>query len=339
MCLVYGICILDNKLKKFMSEALFEKYPELFHYTTAVGLEGILSTKTLWATHYEYVNDSDEFKSFFKTRLPEVLGEVIPSALAEKYRDSPEFKSEVDGFPKGLEAFTQAFIGDALKATSEAIWGSYAPYLTSFCGATTPEITQDGLLSQWRGYGQDGGYAIVFNTQALEALFWLEHSKYLLKFQTICEIAYNPQSSERSDIKKLEDEVKTSFRNYIKTLEPTDIWASMVPNIRMALMHKHGGFSEEAEVRIAIIPSTSTEFEEAALSSSPSTKKLLPTTFSIKDGLLVPRLTLFNGLPIKRIIVGPHPDSVRRKKSVEMLLAKYKVQAEVTCSKIPYVGR
>lgn len=322
-----------------MAEALFEKYPELFHYTTAVGLEGILRTKTLWATHYEYVNDSDEFKSFFKMRLPIVLEEVIPSAIAEKYKDSPEFKSEVDNFQGGFEAFTQAFIADALTATREAIWDAYAPYLTSFCGAKTPEVSQDGLLSQWRGYGQDGGYAVVFNTQALETLFWLEHSKYLLKFQTICEVTYTPESGKRSDIEKLEDEVKASFKNFIKTLEPSEIWGAIVPNVRMALMHKHGGFSEEAEVRMVIIPLTLTELEKAALSSSPSPKAQLPTIFSIKDGLLIPRVTLFNGLPIKRIIVGPHPESARRKKSVEMLLATYNIQADVTCSQIPYIGR
>ncbi len=26
----------------------------------------------------------------------------------------------------------------------------------------------DGLLSQWRGYGKDGGYALVFDSQKLE---------------------------------------------------------------------------------------------------------------------------------------------------------------------------
>jgi hypothetical protein len=42
--------------------------------------------------------------------------------------------------------------------------------LTSFCGVANSVISESGLLSQWRGYGIDGGYAIVFDTKALKAL-------------------------------------------------------------------------------------------------------------------------------------------------------------------------
>ncbi len=34
---------------------------DLWHYTTAEGLKGILSSQTLWVTDYRYLNDSSEF--------------------------------------------------------------------------------------------------------------------------------------------------------------------------------------------------------------------------------------------------------------------------------------
>jgi hypothetical protein len=70
--------------------------------------------------------------------------------------------------------------------------------------------------------------------------------------------------------------------------------------------------------------------------------------FRSQDGVLVPFIRLFGQdehgydlgkLPIKRIIVGPHPDRDRRQKAVQMLLQQHKVDAEVTVSKIPYRGR
>ena len=35
-------------------------HPELYHYTNLDGLKGILSTKSLWATHFANLNDSTE---------------------------------------------------------------------------------------------------------------------------------------------------------------------------------------------------------------------------------------------------------------------------------------
>jgi hypothetical protein len=39
-----------------------EQYPTLFHYTTESGLYGILRSQQLWATHYAYMNDSEELR-------------------------------------------------------------------------------------------------------------------------------------------------------------------------------------------------------------------------------------------------------------------------------------
>jgi hypothetical protein len=66
-----------------------------------------------------------------------------------------------------LSDATYSFLLDTLKKSANII---SEPYLTSFCGVANSVISESGLLSQWRGYGIDGGYAIVFDTKALKAL-------------------------------------------------------------------------------------------------------------------------------------------------------------------------
>ena len=44
-----------------------------------MGLEGILRSQTLRATHYAYLNDTEEIRHFLKSKLPEIFEKVILS--------------------------------------------------------------------------------------------------------------------------------------------------------------------------------------------------------------------------------------------------------------------
>ncbi len=57
-----------------------------------------------------------------------------------------------DGFERQLTALTIS---------------SLAAYITCFCKPSGKEDFLHGLLSQWRGYGTDGGYALQFNRSRL----------------------------------------------------------------------------------------------------------------------------------------------------------------------------
>ena len=72
-----------------MSKSLAEEHPELFHYTNAAGLAGIIKNQTLWATHYAYLNDSEEIKHFHKNRLPNILQGVVDIRLNELIKQDP----------------------------------------------------------------------------------------------------------------------------------------------------------------------------------------------------------------------------------------------------------
>jgi hypothetical protein len=55
---------LDDSATHLLEEDLAEKYPEVTHYTNAVGLHGILNSQTIWATHANFLNDHDEVELF-----------------------------------------------------------------------------------------------------------------------------------------------------------------------------------------------------------------------------------------------------------------------------------
>lgn len=113
----------------------------------------------------------------------------------------------------------------------------------------------------------------------------------------------------------------------------------------LSCMHKHRGFSEEAEVRIVAVPTNAKLFALAQTAGDKRPKK--PVEFAMKQGVLVPFIMLFGrqlsgdaeNLPIRRVIVGPHPDKLKRKKSVELMLEEHGIDANVTVSDIPYLGR
>lgn len=76
----------------------------------------------------------------------------------------------IDLFDRDLKKFVRGFEEAQGRATDH--------YVVSFCKASDAWGSQHGLLSQWRGYGLDGGYAIVFDRERLGALLEQESKMY-----------------------------------------------------------------------------------------------------------------------------------------------------------------
>lgn len=130
--------------------------PTLYHYTSAEGLLGILGNPQpkLHATHYKYLNDSTEYE-YANILLNRAISKKLISA-------SPVVRSVLQAVldtPSGFLAFTD-------------------PYIACFC-------EKDDLLSQWRGYGAKGGYAIGFGTRPIT--MGVIGSQY-----TLHKVEYNP---------------------------------------------------------------------------------------------------------------------------------------------------
>lgn len=111
----------------------------LFHYTPPAGMEGILSSGTLWATDLRYLNDTSEFRhgiERFVQLLRSVQGDIQNRAV-------------------------QAGVELALGLLSNP--EHYQVCVFSFC-------ERGDSLSQWRGYCRDGGYSIGFGSAQLAKL-------------------------------------------------------------------------------------------------------------------------------------------------------------------------
>jgi hypothetical protein len=110
----------------------------LYHYTTVEGLKGIIEKNELWATSAYYLNDSAEMFYGYN-----VLREVLDQWLKEN-------KQTEDSIALGLARQLRSSFEDLFeKRLLKPI------YIACFC-------EKDNLLSQWRAYGQLGGYSVGF---------------------------------------------------------------------------------------------------------------------------------------------------------------------------------
>lgn len=330
-----------------MRKSVVENYPQLWHYTTALGLHGILTSQQLWATDIRYLNDAEELTGFFDRKLLHLLQEGIRKGISEalKTTEGLIFVSAAGG-PEVLEKDFSNQLLDSLRKVTMRL----EVYVTSFCSTPLASDSEDGLLSQWRGYGPDGGYAIVFDTQGLDELLVDEQRRYSHSFAHWGDVDYfdGDTSATRvghAEALDWEADIRKTVASIVlnQNLHPT-AEALFEPIIGLSTRHKHRGFREESEVRISALTSNDEIIREVRTAGENREKK--PVYFTPRGGLLVPHIALFERptgeaakLPIRKIIVGPHPEKLKRQKAVEMLLGQLGIDAEVVPSDIPYLGR
>jgi hypothetical protein len=323
-----------------------EQYPELLHYTTLAGLAGILSSGCFWATDASCLNDSSEIRHFFDERLVDlIVGEVqryaielarIPENLAEMLRDGGIDKV-VNDEANGLVAVLRSVTLSMNK-----------PFVLSLCGASDSRSRESGLLSQWRGYGSDGGYAVVLETKALETMLAFEAESHHYMHVQIGDIYYHGVDPNiqpaTADVAEYESIVQQGVSRILRggTAEETERFYEAVT--ALSCLYKHWGFWEEREVRVVVVPA-SEEVAAAGEANLPPRKKVKSL---VRGESLLPYVELFaqaqplnvtGRLPINRIIVGPHRNSAAHETLVKELLVDNGYDIEVVQSKIPYTGR
>ena len=330
-----------------MSKTVEEQYPELLHYTTAAGLNGILRSGSLWASHASFLNDAEEITHYFDVRLPQIIYEeqlVYFQELAKSQKISAKIKAE-----GGIEKVAKRGADLQVKGLREATLKFNEPYIYSMSAAGDERISQSGLLSQWRGYGTDGGYALVFDTVRFHTLLTLEERSYQYMHMRWGDVHYHGKDANlqpsTEDFSASEATLRMGIAEVIRGHNGQDVFEIYEAMCHLCCLYKHWGFSEEREVRVVAIPSDAENAEMAALEGDARPRRVAKTF--IRDGMPVPYLDLFANLPnhpaqlpIKRIIVGPHRDKALRAEAVRRLLRDtgYK-DVEVICSEIPYIGR
>ena len=79
-------------------------FPELHHYTTFAGLEGIFSSNSLWATSYHFLNDFTEV-----TYIEKYLEDALAPLLDKYIRKALSLLKSLSGLGIGLAIATDDF--------------------------------------------------------------------------------------------------------------------------------------------------------------------------------------------------------------------------------------
>lgn len=306
----------------------------LFHYTTANGLIGIFESGEIWGTAYYCTNDEQE--------LAAGKDVLRPLFQAETYRLAEEGDSRITTFRhRGVDTYEYADHFEQL-ITSLAL-SSLCAYITCFCKPSSKEDFHHGLLSQWRGYGPDGGYALHFSRKKLLAAIERTNKANDLNYD-LQDVHYATDNVLKSSVLSHTDAFIREFNLYLSQLAaPLDFsvgnWRNPIPDLLGGpleslldyLVHtKNGHFGEERECRLSLIQPSSV---------------VTPGARSVRNfnrsGLVVPYTTTprtsFDILDcVEWIIIGPGPRMGARFKSVSQLVQQSARQIKVRASHIPY---
>lgn len=280
---------------------------KIFHYTSAQGLIGILNNKTLWATHYNYLNDQTEFNHAKKIILNTI--EESENPLVIRYKEIL------------IECLTQ-------------IYNIYAVYTCSFS-------EEKNLLSQWRAYCPfEGGFSIGFNLDELKkqsSNFFqciykynektIEINKLIIQFCENIEnltqgkqLRFSEKWQKRFEQMKIIPYSNSSEYNTLD-LEKNHIFIRYELALLAARL-KDESFYEEKEFRYIII---------SAINSIDDVK------YRYSKNLIIPYLNLnFNNESICELLIGPSINQNQNKHSINLLRESLNLNFDIECSKIPY---
>jgi hypothetical protein len=304
----------------------------LFHYTTADGLVGILSNNEIWATAYYCVNDETELAAgrgvlapLFRKATHEMI-ETTDARVITFQRRGVDVRTYADQFEQTLSSMALS---------------SLCAYITSFCSPSNKENFEHGLLSQWRGYGADGGYALQFSRTKLLKAIEIANKVDRLNFE-LQDVYYTRENPMKAEVLRHSDAFMRSYSSFLdEVAKPIDLSRRSMGNPIAGLtggpleafldylVHtKSNHFAEERECRLSLI--------EVARPNASS----LPVHYFNRSGLIVPYVKTtasFNvGDCVEWIVIGPSPRMASRFKSTCNLVARFGRDIKVRPSHIPF---
>ncbi|WP_409436912.1 DUF2971 domain-containing protein [Mycobacterium sp. SMC-14] len=273
----------------------------LYHYTSTLGLQGILRTRSLWATDAAFLNDWQEIHYG-----AEPLMDRMKNYLTD-YPPSPPIAVTNE---QGVRSTIMKSALDALEKSVSADRGAHPAYVDSATYVACLSESHDDL-GQWRGYGQHG-YAIGFRKEDLRVAAPL-----------LGQVAYGD-----SAVRDLCNDVMHYFETRRLGAHPGtygyfDALNRIMPHLALV---KHDAFKNELEWRLVLTPKP--EFP-------PEVKT------RVNSSRLVPYVEVpFGESCIAEIVIGPGGD-FHSERAVRMLLRENGYnpnELEITQSRAPYRG-
>jgi hypothetical protein len=290
-----------------------------------------LSSGCVWSTAYHCANDESE--------LATGRGALTPLFRNFTYKMIESDDPRVMKFGgRGVDVMSYADNFESLMVSTALT--RVNTFITCFCKASAKEDFSHGLLSQWRGYGADGGYAIQFSRQKLE-----EATKRLASVHgyDLHDVHYGAENPLKEEMLKHSDAYVKAYSAHLDELaKPLDFSSKTfrspiaglvggpIEDLLNYLVHtKSQHFGEERECRLSV------------LQTSTPTAGSLPVHHYDRAGLIVPYVHSpspdFDILEcIDWIIVGPGPRMASRYKSTVQLALQYCKNVHVRPSHIPF---
>ncbi len=294
-----------------ISVPISKRHPELYHYTQWGGLKGIWDSQQLWAVRFDALNDPTEFRLVRQL----LVRAITPKAKAffQKRRITNGRLHRAILEEGGIDVASQTEIGKYIDALYEAMdknrhgYQFIVPHITSFCTHANDHSYErdNGLLSQWRGYGGEESFALVFDAVRLEEMLSEESSKFQYIGTILTEVVYADDKFRMEvEFEKLVRGIGDNWQTMVE-FNKHDLADYLVPLIEAGTLIKHRAFFEEREVRIVVFP---VDPDYARASDARHITKPLKAFHPLPK----PHVSLFGNdfgrLPIKRIVVGPSRD-------------------------------
>lgn len=306
----------------------------LFHYTSADGLIGILQNEEIWGTAYYCANDESELVTG-KGILTPIFSLATHKMIEANDPLVQTFSARGVDIVEYARGFEQKIVAHALSLL--------CAYITCFCNPTGAEDFSHGLLSQWRGYGADGGYALQFSRKKLLAAIEKANNAQGLNYQ-LQDVHYTAANPLKVEVLSHTDAFLRAYKDLLDELgQPLNVVLSKktgrnpiasllggpLESLLDYLIHtKNQHFGEEKECRLSLVEAVSSRAE------------VLPISYFNRGGLIVPykktpRSTFRLLDCIEWIVIGPNPRMGARFKSVVQMVRRADLPIGVRPSHIP----
>jgi hypothetical protein len=282
----------------------YHRIPEkpLFHYSSLKGLHGIVTSKSIWATHYMFLNDSTEYTygiGLAKTMLKKFIKEESKNFCCKLSYDEMKAIEDRADHIENIPVFVSSF--------------------SEICD----------LLSQWRGYSGIEGVSIGFDFSKLEDKivfqgFYL--TKCIYKKEEQLEMIDSLWDDSKNETKINGDKDAKNINTYLVNVALNFLGKCML----FSPIFKDESFSEEKEWRLI---SNSFRFNK----SDPRIKFRIKKSAIIP--YVEFKLTEKNKpLSFSKIILGPSSrNNALSEFSVRSLFSTKDVDcSDIKYSKIPY---
>ncbi len=275
----------------------------LYHYTNAGGLHGMLSSNSIWLTHYRYLNDTSEVQ-----HTDSVIREVLSGALETKGSEIPS---------KILAKLVE-------KSSLSADFDIYIFSLSE----------QRDSLSQWRGYASEGrGFTMGLETREL-----VKNSKKKVADGgfDIFRVEYDKEKQIKVLSNALSDIIDRAEENIATGMNAADaidnaVWSFQFVSLTRSVSNKHSSFKDESEWRICL-------FDDKPPDNDLSKKN--SANVRVRGSDLIPYLVVRPGLkgkfPLKSVGVGPGFSRANQTDAVRALCRSLGYEPEVYNADTPY---